>query len=54
MGYKARFSYSDNRLLPSIHYDPAELAAFAADRAAVRMLLALSVAKDMTAYHTEI
>lgn len=54
MGCNARFSYPDNRLFPGIHYGPDELAVFAAYRAGVRMVLALSVAKGISAYHIEV
>ncbi len=42
IGRKVRFSYPGNRMLPGIHYDPTKTATYAANRAAVRLLLALA------------
>lgn len=53
-GYKVRASYPGNRLIPGLHYDPDTIAAYAADRDAIRLILALSVNMDMQAYHLDL
>lgn len=54
LDYKARFPYPGNRLVPGMHYNPEELAMYAADRDAVRLLLTISARLGLTAQHLDL
>lgn len=54
VGHKVRCSYPGNRIIPGLHYDPDAVSTYAADRDAVRLVLALSVTNKLDLYHIDL
>eukprot|EP00171_Calliarthron_tuberculosum_P009878 IDg9878t1 len=48
-----RFTYRGNRMIPFVHYDPNDTAAYAADRTTIRLLLAMSVQLRLKRRHID-